>query len=349
VRHVAAWRNALPARILLAVVSTLLFLAAAEGISRLYYLERWPYRYLFDEELLWKHRPHWRGLDRGDVQTEFNSLGLRESHELDSPPKVPRLLVIGDSIAYGYALERDETITTRMQALWPERHGGDEIEVVNAGVSGYATEQQTLWMERLAPLIEPTRVVLFFCIGNDIAPESLARYQARRSSLFNPGFNAMAMPPSRLQRMTETSALVYALTRFVSRQRRESPSVDPDFPGLRFSPFDRFVELSEAEKDAHYAALRERLAAFERLADAIGAPASIVLFPEQEQVEGSQSLESIRRVLEIALAVGLPTLDLLEAFRASQAPPIRVKDGTHPSPAGADVAAREIVDFLGQL
>lgn len=253
---------------------------------------------------------------------------------------------MGDSIAYGYALEQDETISARMQALWPEYHAGEEVEVVNAGVSGYATQQQTRWLARLAPQLEPNRVLLFFCIGNDIVPESLESYHARRSGLFNPGYVPMAMPPSPLQLATERSALAFGLIRFVARKRHVNPDLDPDFPGLRFTPLERFLALPDAEREVHYAAVAERLAAFEGLAASIGAPAALVLFPEQVQVEGRLSLEPIRRVREIALQIGLPALDLLDAFRAARESPIRAKDGTHPNRAGAELAAREIIAFL---
>ncbi|HBP22719.1 MAG TPA: hypothetical protein DEA08_33680, partial [Planctomycetes bacterium] len=150
-------------KLLYGLATTLALLGALELGCRIHYRGRWPYHLLFDQELVWAHRPHWEGYARAEAWTRFDALGLRREGELSPTKERPRLLVIGDSIAFGYGLQGEETIAARMnQAL-------AGVEVINGGVSGYGPEQETVWLRRIGPSVQPDRVLLFFCMSNDVS------------------------------------------------------------------------------------------------------------------------------------------------------------------------------------
>lgn len=65
-----------------------------------------------------------------------NSLGLREDHELASPPADLRVLVAGDSHTHGVC-SNNESFPNVLEARLRESHPGRTVEVVNAAAGGY--------------------------------------------------------------------------------------------------------------------------------------------------------------------------------------------------------------------
>ncbi len=127
-----------------------------------------------DPELLWELNPASPGI---------NPHGLR-GPPVESPKSRERVLVVGDSIAYGIYLDLAETIPVRLAERLAERGRG--AEVLNAGVAGYNTTQEARSLERLAPELRPDHVVLIFCL-NDLEPltgipEGVARHANREGA-----------------------------------------------------------------------------------------------------------------------------------------------------------------------
>lgn len=87
-----------------------------------------------------------------------NSLGLR-SPERD--PLKPLIVLVGDSITFGYGVADDETLGANLSKLLPA------YDIQNAGVSGYNVGQEAaLFQEIIAPL-KPEVLVLVFDWGDE--------------------------------------------------------------------------------------------------------------------------------------------------------------------------------------
>src|SRR5262245_41457465 len=79
------------------------------------------------------------------IEVTHNSLGFRGpevARELAADRR--RVLVLGDSFAYGIGVEDDETFSARLQALEPR------LDVLNSGVNGYGTGQELLLLREHA-------------------------------------------------------------------------------------------------------------------------------------------------------------------------------------------------------
>jgi lysophospholipase L1-like esterase len=102
-----------------------------------------------------------------DVTVAFNEIGMRgPDRALAKPPGVRRVLILGDSFAAGYYAEEHETLRARLETLLNGRAGGG-VEVLNAGVPGYSTDQEYLqYLERGRELEPDAVVVMLFC--NDL-------------------------------------------------------------------------------------------------------------------------------------------------------------------------------------
>jgi lysophospholipase L1-like esterase len=123
-----------------------------------------------DEQLRHRLRPHARSRVSGPefaVEYVHNAEGLRDEarHPLPKPEGTTRILVLGDSFAYGAGNDYQDS--------WPvlfERRlvaEGYPIDVVKAGVPGYDTRTEALYLERIFADYDPDFVLLTF-LPNDV-------------------------------------------------------------------------------------------------------------------------------------------------------------------------------------
>jgi lysophospholipase L1-like esterase len=94
-----------------------------------------------------------------------NGIGLRGD---DLPPKAAgerRLLVLGDSMVFGYGVEVGEALPARLQSALAE--AGPQVTVGNGGIPGYGTKHAVAHMARLEGSFGADAFVLCGCLGND--------------------------------------------------------------------------------------------------------------------------------------------------------------------------------------
>ena len=125
------------------------------------------HRYLYDENLGWRNIPDWRATTFGKPLT-INSVGHRMQREYghEKPAAVKRILVLGDSYAWGYGVADDDLFCELLQDRLDQRE--PSWEVINTGVSGWGTDQQYLYLKQEGLAFDPDIVVLAFFIGNDV-------------------------------------------------------------------------------------------------------------------------------------------------------------------------------------
>lgn len=119
----------------------------------------------FDAELGWRNRCNASAtiaLGAGEYRVTLNSRGERgPERALEKRPGVKRVLVLGDSTAWGWGVDDAQTWTRLV-----ERELGSAVELVNLAVPGYGTDQELWVLEREAPRHQPDLVLLGF-VHND--------------------------------------------------------------------------------------------------------------------------------------------------------------------------------------
>ena len=117
--------------------------------------------YGYDAELGWAPIPNSASTvtTARTIHASHNSLGFRDIEF--KPDGRPVMLFVGDSFVWGVDAEAGERFTDLLRERLPQ------YQTVNAGVSGYGTDQEYLWLNRIWPEIHPDVVVLFFCTDND--------------------------------------------------------------------------------------------------------------------------------------------------------------------------------------
>jgi len=106
---------------------------------------------------------------RAEVQT--NSKGLC-SHEYsyERTPGRPRALVLGDSITEGSQLSAEQVFTALLETRLAS--GGTPPEIINAGHSGFGTDNELLFFRAEGRKYAPDVVVVAFNVQNDVAENS---------------------------------------------------------------------------------------------------------------------------------------------------------------------------------
>jgi lysophospholipase L1-like esterase len=117
--------------------------------------------YGYDAELGWAPIPNSSAVvtTARTIHAQHNDLGLRDVPF--KPDGRPIMMFIGDSFVWGVDAEADERFTELLRASLPN------YQIVNAGVSGYGTDQEFLLLQRLWGTIKPNVLVLMFCSTND--------------------------------------------------------------------------------------------------------------------------------------------------------------------------------------
>lgn len=99
--------------------------------------------------------------------TRVNSFGLRDNEfSQEKPAGVFRILVLGDSIAYGRVVRSAMTFPNQLEQLLREQ--GKKVEVINAGISGYSPYNELHYYLEEGRQFDPDLVIVAFCM-NDVA------------------------------------------------------------------------------------------------------------------------------------------------------------------------------------
>jgi len=112
------------------------------------------------------HSRSWSRSDSG-VHVRTNNDGFRGSNiDARKKPGEFRVLILGDSVAFGLSVEEDSIFTSQLDRILRLRHPRRAIRVINAGVAGYNTRSE-LESLKLSWHLEPDIIVLAYLVDND--------------------------------------------------------------------------------------------------------------------------------------------------------------------------------------
>jgi len=137
---------------------------------------------LFDPQLGWRNIANDDSVTHGQKMTT-NSHGFRGPEvSRRKPPGTKRILILGDSFAWGLGVADHEVfarvLQTHLESL-PTRW-----EVLNAGVSGWGTDQEFLHLVQEGFDFEPDIVVLAVFLANDHEGNATSRMYQRNKPVF---------------------------------------------------------------------------------------------------------------------------------------------------------------------
>ena len=158
-------------KLLLATGSVLVMLLLCEVVGSVYSALYYPRLTVTDATLGWKYKPTDGSIQRQDHVDEVNRLfinsdGFRD-HEFSADEADLRIMVLGDSMTFGLEADQDEIYPSVLERSLQRRLGSSAIDVMNLGITGFGTAQESLALETYEPLYQPQVVLLMFFELND--------------------------------------------------------------------------------------------------------------------------------------------------------------------------------------
>jgi lysophospholipase L1-like esterase len=326
-------RRAVAFRLLLLVLTTAGTFACAEVGFRAHLRRRFEVKFPRDTENLvrlpapqvFELKPNATGTFPGGVDAtrsfpyRTNSHGLRDRDRSAKEPGTKRVLVMGDSYTFGYAVAEEEAFPQVAERLLHER-GHPEIEVINAGIPDYNSRQERQLLQRLLPVYAPDAVVLAYVV-NDAEPST-----------------ALPTPPDETYRHANSwflAELAEVGNRHLFKRRVLETSKDT----VSAAYLDGFAEASPKWRDS-----RQAIREMRDLCAAAGIPFMVFVLPDftrdLDERYGFQKIHDA--VTSWGRELDVPVFDLLKTFHGEDHQALVVPWDGHPN----GEAHRRLAEFL---
>lgn len=133
-----------------------------------------PLFYQSDQFLGATLRPNIAGsyIREGRSFVSINSAGLRDrEHTIAKPPNTFRIALLGDSYCEALQVPIEQTFWWQLQQKLEScgAFGGQHVEIINFGVSGYGTGAELITLQRRVWEYSPDMVMLLMTTNNDIS------------------------------------------------------------------------------------------------------------------------------------------------------------------------------------
>jgi lysophospholipase L1-like esterase len=341
------------AGVLVALVAAELLVRAAGAAPKVYAIRKGRFQLSHNPKIGYEPVPlvySGRELSFYDYLGASNSLGFRDrEHAVAKPAGVYRIVVLGDSIAAGLHVERNEDIFPPiLERLLVQ--DGRRAEVINLAVSGYNTQQEVEMLREKGLQYHPDLVVVAYTMSSrehldgDIL-KTLLDAEQRQGGVSS----------ARVSSWLVKSAL-YRFVRFrVLAAKRPAAAIpapasaattaaapgsaDTAGAGTAASPPQHYLDLVSADTVAPYFGVLRDLARRHHF------QVLIAVFPRFVRTFGYYNFGRQHQfVAELAKENGFALVDLLVPFsdcRRASAEPIS-SDNFHPSPYGHRCAAAAI-------
>jgi hypothetical protein len=133
----------------------------------------------------WKIRPAqvqgaWSAHWWHGILSVSDRAGMRRTEPF--PPKQPgtyRVMVVGDSLTYGYGIEEKDTFVALLNTWMSDRH----MEFLNLGVPGAQSEDVLAVIRQFLPTLQPDFVLYAVCL-NDFLPSGREQYSEAAAYAF---------------------------------------------------------------------------------------------------------------------------------------------------------------------
>ncbi|MCC7366998.1 MAG: SGNH/GDSL hydrolase family protein [Chloroflexi bacterium] len=291
----------------------------------------------------------WVKTPRFTVRIDTNPMGFRDPRQsYEKPPGAFRILLLGDSYVEAAQVPVEQGIAQVLERKLTASLGRP-IEVINGGVLGYGTAQESLLLDQEGAKLKPDLIVLFFCHCNDLANNNyrlelidgqLSRALKPYYDLSDDDSDLVLIPPpppdarTTLRYRVRDSSLLYNVieTGVVYKLELQNPRE-------AFNAIDGLVEPTRGKYDARPSGEWERswritervLAIVKARADSLGAPLLVAGIPEWRMLEQAYwQRDSNKRLIEngrggpdapvrtmtaVTDRLGIGHLDLLPPFQ----------------------------------
>jgi lysophospholipase L1-like esterase len=271
------------------------------------------------------------------VLMTVNSLGLRgEEVSAEKPAGTYRILGIGDSFTIGYGVEDEDTFLNRLQLqLNASPAAKQRYQVLNAGVGGYNTRDEVMYLEHRWLSLNPDLVLIVFYI-NDAYDDSAILNGGQELGIYDP-------KPTGLERYS----FFLDLAAYKYRAYRQSKAVEAYYKQQYFAKAGRFLENPGPNK-VDWTTCRAALERAVQVTRERNIKLGLVIFPELYKLNNGYPFVEIHKLVgDTCHRAGIPCLDLFDTFRGHDPESLWVHPSDHhPNELAHALAAEAIESFV---
>ena len=376
---------------MLLAVTFLAMLAFAEIAGEIALGPRFRPNSQFDERLIFKFIPSRdcvmtrRAINGGNVVAHrINSDGFRGDELLPSG-QTPRIVIYGDSFIHAGYSPQDETFAAQLGTQL-EKRTGKKFEIINAGVSSYGPDQESLKMASELPKLRPDLAIVAIFAGNDYG-------DLMRNKMFRLGANGelvenrWKLDPSvhTLFELSQRESIIKRALRDIRRSFQNqdiSRYFNVDFlldeaereyrsfiverndtiTNTHTDYYSADVSLTPRSESARYkvALMGAMMRRIRDVAQQNGTPLAFLFIPHPVDVADHYDAWNIDRkrfpdydgrnqvapLEDTARTLGVPFVSLYEAYRKADVNSLYFHDDDHWNGAGQRLAAETAADYL---
>jgi lysophospholipase L1-like esterase len=287
-----------------------------------------------------------------DGRALINNAGLRDKeYPLEAPPKTFRILIIGDSIAYGFGVQQNETLSAQIEDLlaahWPP--GDVHFEALNLGVTGYSIEQVVENLRVRGLQYDPDFIIYAYCLNDPMA------YSFELESLLVQLSGAKTTYREDLLRRGKTlvgKLRIYLLANYAWRARRAEDKdgtrlEDRQWTSIADGSYDRFFTEMHSEAEG-LGRLKRGIEDLRHISRQTGIPVATVIFPVFHDLDAYRLAHLHRKVESLHSESGVPVYDLLPLYLTmfESYGSVFIHNALHPNAVGHRLAAFYILQEL---
>lgn len=289
-----------------------------------------------DPVLYWKLRPNqdcYTKIDRRPVH--INSRGTRgPEFEVPKPPGTFRILSLGDSKTFGWAVSEADTYSVRLEGLLQEHVGpGTKIEVINAGCNAWSYPQMRFYFRDIGLKYQPDLVL----IGDG---NLWTQFSEQNSPEFIRSFMNRVRLKNFLRRFATYHYVVeYKLKAIFEIQRAKFIPVDPASDAL-------FKEQQQKDPDAFF---RQHIEGLCTLAISNRVQPVLIFIPYIDQALAGETNRALNAKLQVSRQWNVPLIDTTAVLTPRRRELFMDADTVHLNLEGNAVIARQIFETLTNL
>lgn len=293
----------------------------------------------YSESMGWEPRAGARFAVRG-AHASINAAGYR-GRPLGAArrPGLARVVMLGDSVAFGYGVADDETFASALD------RDTRRFEVANLAVPGYGVDQSLLRYARVGAVLDAQVVVLNLCVDNDLADIMLPvfLYDGRHPKpWFELSHGRLVLHDAHLRLGRRARIGMWLRERSHLYRRVARPAAAP---ATRGSGGEHWSTRRARATENRTAAVRLMAALIGRLRSSVReAGGRFILAVHPNKAAYGRMENWVERLLRRPELAGVPVVDVAAAYRRAGLDFTAVAlDGIgHLNPRGHALAAREL-------
>lgn len=280
-----------------------------------------------------------------DEPVLINSIGLRDD---EFPRKKPagekRVLCLGDSFTFALGVAFEDLYSQRLERHLNALHGPTRFQVINAGVAGYNTRQELIYLLAEGFALEPDLIVVGF-YWNDLVGNSAPLPDLATPRRVPDAPELQELPhhwiPKPLRDLLRSSLVVYRSVLGAKQVRARLFPYQHEESRLQRALLEGDQEFAEP----YWASAGERLRAIAAEAHSRGIPVILMALPMENHVRFSfPAMVWATRLEQIWAPTGMPFVDLEPPFRQALEAgenPFLAYD-LHPNPKGMEIVEQQL-------